>query len=50
MLITHYRSLTIGYRYWTTTLNRRQGVRHIGAELVGVMDDFGNLVYAEGAR
>lgn len=49
MLISHYRRLTIGYRYWTTMLNRRQGMRHIGAALVGVMDDFGNMVYAEGA-
>jgi hypothetical protein len=43
MLTQHIQRLTVGYRYWVTTLSRH-GHRHTGVEMVGVMDDFGNLV------
>ena len=43
------RRLSIGYRYWHMQ-RHRFGWRQVGGEMLCVMDDFGNLVYAEGAR
>ena len=43
MLKQHISRQTIGYLYWST-ITTRMGVRHVGAEMHGVMDDFGNLV------
>lgn len=39
----HIKYLPVGYLYWTTIASRN-GVRHVGAEMRGIMDDFGNLV------
>lgn len=41
--------MTIGYRYWCMH-RARYGWRQIGGEMLCVMDDFGCLVPAEGAR
>lgn len=43
------RKLSIGYRYWH--MQRHSfGWRQLGGELLCVMDDFGTLVPARGAR
>lgn len=43
------RRITIGYRYWYVQ-RARYGWRQIGPEMLCVMDDYGFLVPAEGAR
>jgi len=43
------RRLTIGYRYWHMQ-RHRFGWRQVGGEMLCVMDDFGTLVPARGAR
>lgn len=43
MIKQHLSRQTIGYLYWST-ITTRTGVRHVGAEMLGGMDDFGNLV------
>ena len=43
MLKQHLSRQTIGYLYWST-ITTRMGVRHVGTEMHGFMDDFGNLV------
>ena len=40
---THTQWMPVGYLYWTT-LHNRNGARQVGAEMRGVMDDFGTLV------
>ncbi len=41
--------ITIGYRYWYVQ-RARYGWRQIGPEMLCVMNDYGFLVPAEGAR
>lgn len=43
------RRLTIGYRYWHVQRSP-YGWRQVGPEMLCVMDDFGTLVPAGGAR
>jgi len=41
--------VNIGYRYWHMQ-RHRFGWRQVGSEMLCVMDDYGFLVPAEGAR
>jgi hypothetical protein len=42
-MTTHYKKLPVGWLYFVTAFNGR-GHRQL-CEAVGIMDDFGNLVF-----